>query len=253
MAPSIERDDAVFLDFDGTLADIAPAPGQVKVERGLPQLLDRVSARLGGAIAVVSGRPLVDLARLLYPFEGPAAGIHGLERRTARGEIIRPEPDATIGGARSLLAGFVAATPGVVLEDKGLALSLHFRCRPEQASACLRTAREAARLSRNRLVVMQGKMVVELHPRAAGKGRAIARFLEEEPFKGRRPVFAGDDCTDEDGFAVVNRLGGVSIRVGSGGDTAALFQFSGVPAVMAWLSAFAAPSAAASRPVADAP
>lgn len=247
MVPSIERNDAVFLDFDGTLVDISAVPERVVVAQGLSELLKRVSTRLGGALAIVSGRPLAELSHLLYPFEGPAAGIHGLERRAATGAIIRPEPDASIERARSLLQDFAAATPGVTLEDKGLALALHFRGMPKQASACLRAARNAASPSGHRLAVMQGKMVVELCPREATKARALLGFLAESPFQGRRPVFVGDDRTDEDGFAVVNRLGGISIQVGSRGTTSAPFRFSDVSAVIAWLSDFVSSPPSAGR------
>ncbi len=253
MAPPIERDDAVFLDFDGTLVDVAADPERVKVGRRLPDLLKGVSTRLGGAVAVVSGRPLADLTRLLYPFEGPAAGIHGLERRTAIGTIIRPAPDPSIAGVRPMLERFAAATPGVALEDKGLALALHIRSKPEQVSACLQVARDAARMADHRLSVTKGKMVIELHPREPNKGHAILTFLGEAPFRARRPLFAGDDGTDDGGFAMVNRLGGVSIQIGPRNRSAALFRLPDVAAVIAWLSEFARPAPTARPPSHAAP
>jgi trehalose 6-phosphate phosphatase len=236
--PALQREDALFLDFDGSLVEIAPTPDSVRVDPGLAPLLEGAAGRLGGALAVVSGRRLEDLTSRLDPFHGAAAGTHGLERRSAGGLVLRSRADGMIDRARPFLAAFAAETAGVLLEDKGLAFSLHYRRNPEQAAACLKAAREAAQLSNYHLSVIEGKMVVELRPPAANKGRAILEFLGEPPFQGRRPVFLGDDRTDEDGFAVVNRLGGISIRVGALADSMALFDLADVPAVRAWLSEF---------------
>lgn len=243
-APPIDPADALFLDFDGTLVEIAAAPDQIVLDSEVPALLDAAAARLGGALAVVSGRGLDELARLVAPFAGALAGGHGNERRTREGTVHRPAPDPALPRIRAVLRNFAAGRPGVLFEDKGLSLALHFRAVPAAAEACQAVAQQAASLAAPRLTVMPGKMVVEVLPRAAAKGAAVEAFLATPPFVGRRPVFVGDDVTDEDGFALVNRLGGVSIRVGAAeAASAARFRIADVPAVVAWLAAFAAAAA----------
>lgn len=236
--PPLTKDDALFLDFDGTIVEIAATPDQVRVEGDLPNLLVQAAEKLQGAIAVISGRPLAGLMQLLSPFEGAAAGVHGLERRMASGTMIIPPPDPSIEVVRPMIERFAATMRGIILEDKGQTLALHFRARPDMAHACGQIAQKAATLSDGRLTAMAGKMMVELCPREANKGQAILEFLAEPPFRGRRAVFVGDDRTDEDGFEIVNRLGGISILVGPPMSTSARFRFTGVPEVIAWLSTF---------------
>jgi trehalose 6-phosphate phosphatase len=232
--PPLRSDRALFLDFDGTLVEIAPAPDLVRVPAELPRLLASLTERLGGAVAVLSGRPLNELVRLLAPFAGDIAGSHGLERRCSRGRgagcIVEPELD----GFRPLIAAFAARHDGVVLEDKGSILALHYRQAPLLAALCDALVRQAADASNGALVAVPGKMVIELMPQSAGKGRAITAFLAAAPFHRRLPVFIGDDTADEDGFAAVNRLGGVSIHVG-GGVTIARHNLATVGDVWAWL------------------
>jgi trehalose 6-phosphate phosphatase len=232
--PPLHRDHALFLDFDGTLVEIAPAPRLVRVPAELPDLLDELADRLGGAIAVVSGRPLDELARMLAPFAGGIAGDHGLERRYGGGKVTRCGAHPELDRFRPLLAGFATRHHGVVLEDKGGSLALHYRQKPSLGSICHAFLRRAAQASNGALATVAGKMVVELMPRSAGKGRAISDFLANPPFHGRLPVFIGDDITDEDGFAAVNRLGGVSVHVG-GGATIARHNLATVGDVLAWL------------------
>jgi trehalose 6-phosphate phosphatase len=233
--PPLHRDHALFLDFDGTLVEIAPAPDLVHVPAELPRLLDELANRLGGAIALVSGRPVDELAGMLAPFAGGIAGNHGLERRYGGGKVTKCHANPELDRFRPLLAGFATRHHGVLLEDKGGSLALHYRQKPSLGSLCHALLRRAAQASDGALVAVTGKMVVELMPRSAGKGRAIADFLANAPFHGRLPVFIGDDVTDEDGFAVVNRLGGVSVHVG-GGATIARYALAGVSNVWAWLA-----------------
>ena len=233
--PPLHRDQALFLDFDGTLVEIAPSPGLVRVPAELPPLLDELVGRLDGAVAVVSGRPLDELARMLAPFAGGIAGDHGLERRGSDGTVTRCLAHPELDRFRPLAAGFAARHDGVFLEDKGGSLALHYRQAPSLAARCRALVREAVQASSGTLAAVAGKMVIELIPRSAGKGRAIAEFLADPPFRGRRPVFVGDDITDEDGFAAVNRLGGVSIHVGSGA-TIARHNLATVSDVLAWLA-----------------
>ena len=233
--PPVRRNQALFLDFDGTLAEIAPAPSLVQVPDGLPRLLNELAERLGGAIAVVSGRPLNELVEMLAPFAGTIAGDHGLERRCSDGSVTRCRVHPELGRLRPLVAGFAARHDGVFLEDKGGSLALHYRQAPSLGARCRALVRRAAQASNGALAAVAGKMVIELMPRSTGKGRVIADFLAEPPFHGRLPVFAGDDAADEDGFAVVNRLGGVSVHVG-GGVTIARHNLATTGDVLAWLA-----------------
>jgi trehalose 6-phosphate phosphatase len=228
---------AVFLDVDGTLLDIATKPDAVVVPPELPPLLAALQVRLVHAMALISGRPLATLDRLFSPFRFPAAGLHGVERRDARGIVCQAVVDtAGLDQARALLAARLVACPGLLIEDKGLALALHYRSNPglepvagEMMAAALALAGEAWHLQ-------PGKAVIELKPRMANKATAIGAFMREVPYAGRRPVFIGDDVTDEDGFAAVNAMGGLSIRVGDGGATThAMENLADVGAVYAWL------------------
>ena len=233
--PPVRRNQALFLDFDGTLVEIVAAPSLVQVPNGLPRLLNELADRLDGAVAVVSGRPLDELAHMLAPFAGGIAGDHGLERRSGNGSVTRCRVHPELGRFRPLVADFVARHDGVFLEDKGGSLAVHYRQAPSLGARCRALVRRAAQSSNGALAAVAGKMVIELIPRSAGKGRAIAEFLADPPFRGRRPVFVGDDITDEDGFAAVNRLGGVSVHVG-GGATVARHNLATVGDVWAWLA-----------------
>lgn len=232
--PPLGHGQALFLDFDGTLVEIAPAPDLIQVPAELPRLLAQLTDRLGGAVAVVSGRPLDRLAKILAPFTGGIAGDHGLERRCSDGNLIRCLEHPELGRFRPLIAAFATRHEGVLLDDKGRSVALHYRQAPSLGALCDALVRQMADASNGALVAVGGKMVIELMPRSAGKGRAIAEFLADAPFHGRSPVFVGDDTTDEDGFAVVNQLGGVSVHVGGGG-TIARHNLATVGDVWAWL------------------
>jgi trehalose 6-phosphate phosphatase len=229
-------DIALFLDVDGTLLEIEREPGAVHVPDELCRVLDELQAATGGALALVSGRSLEQLDRLFSPLRLSAAGLHGLERRNLGSQVVRAAPDpAILARAWERLSAFAAATEGVLLEDKGLTLALHYRNAPAAAAAAVAVAEAAVAESAGDLVLLRGKMVCELKPPGADKGQAIAAFMEEPPFAGRRPVFAGDDVTDEAGFATINALGGISIRIGGASPTAATFGHRDVTAVQSWL------------------
>jgi trehalose 6-phosphate phosphatase len=234
--PSPADDWALFLDVDGCLVDFADAPDAVRLPRRLPSLLARLAQRLDGAIALVSGRPLAGLDRMFAPLRMPAAGLHGLELRN--GELLKPSPGvpAALAGIHDEAMAIAVAYPGAVVEDKGPALGLHWRAAPAARDA-LRALAEAAlpRLPGYRL--QHGDNVVELRPAAGDKGSAIAALLEQPPFRGRVPVFAGDDITDESGFAVVNAHGGVSVLVGAREPSAAHYALRNPNAVRRWLAA----------------
>ena len=232
---------ALFLDVDGTLLDIALRPELVSVPVGLPALLDRLAEQRGGALALVSGRRLADIDRLLRPWRGAAAGLHGAERRRADGSLVRM---ATAPADAAAAAALDRLRPA--LRDSGRRCPGSARGQgPDACAALSGGARKGGRdpaVSAERLRastgdalrLIAGKMVVELQPRHHGKDGAIAAFMAEPPFCGRLPVFLGDDTTDEDGFAEINRRGGVSIRVGAAGaETAAAYALPSVSAVLA--------------------
>jgi len=237
---------ALFLDVDGTLLEIEREPGAVHVSERLCEILADLKEAVGGALALVSGRSLQQLDRLFSPLRLSAAGLHGLERRNLRSEVVRAKPPPTLlEAARARLSAFADQHEGVLLEDKGLTLALHYRNAPEQQAAAARVAREAAAASHGALGLLEGKMVYELKPPGCDKGQAIAAFMREAPFAGRQPVFAGDDVTDEAGFAIVNQLGGLSIRIGvDERASAARHGHEDVSAMQAWLSDLLAAQAA---------
>ncbi len=242
--PRLDREAALLIDVDGTLLEIAARPELVEVPPGLPDLLRRLAGERAGALALISGRPIADLDRLFRPWHGAAAGLHGIERRTAEGNWVDSadsEADRAAAAAldrlRPELAALAEQRPGLWLEDKGRTLALHYRAVPE-AGAAVRDA--VTRLLRERgdaLRLIPGKMVVEFQPRHHGKGNAIAAFMAEPPFRGRVPVFLGDDTTDEEGFAEINRRGGISIRIGApSGDSAAMYGLRSVTEARDWLA-----------------
>jgi trehalose 6-phosphate phosphatase len=232
--PALHPGHALFLDFDGTLVELAPAPDQIRVAPGLPKLLVALENWLSGAVAIVSGRRIDDLQRYLAPFDGTVAGQHGLEIHRGDGRIQRLPPDPALVAALAAFAEFAARHDGILLEDKGTTIALHYRRVPELAGAVDALADGVVAASCGALRAIKGKMVVELVPCGVGKGTAITAILQEPPFHGRVPVFVGDDVTDEDGFGAVAALGGVSIRVGVGASTAA-FRLATVADVLAWL------------------
>jgi trehalose 6-phosphate phosphatase len=238
--PRLDPAAALFLDVDGTLLEIAPCPDLVRVPRGLPALLADLAALRGGALALVSGRSLAQLDRLFPAWRGAAAGLHGIERRQAEGRLVCTDDDAALAaldGLRAPLAGLAQAQPGLFFEDKGRTLALHYRGRPQAEAEIRAFAESLLRAAGPALRLIAGKRVVEFQPRTAGKGEAIAAFLAEPPFRGRHPVFLGDDTTDEDGFAEINRQGGLSVRVGRPAATAARCGLASVSAAQRWLAA----------------
>ena len=227
---------ALFLDFDGCIVDIAPTPEAVDVPDCLPSLLVALREALGGAVAIVSGRPIEQIDGFLGTAVPAVAGLHGLERRTADGAIIRPPlPRDDLDVVRALLEAFAAKRPGVLVEDKQYTLALHYRLAPSLRDDCRDVLNAALKHVPQGWQVVEGKFVLEIRPREPTKGTAIEAFMGEAPFLGRTPVFCGDDITDEDGFEVVNARGGVSIRVGKGSATRAAAQVDTVGELLDWL------------------
>jgi trehalose 6-phosphate phosphatase len=205
---------ALFLDFDGTLVEIAPQPELVKVPVGLVKLLGALAARLDGALAIVSGRRLADIDEFLAPLELPAAAEHGAQQRCFDGRLIQqaaPDLHDVARVARALTTQHA----GLRVELKSAALALHYRHAPELESLCMETMAEVVKRTPG-VELLPGKCVLEIKPSGVSKGSAIAAFMSQPPFAGRLPLFAGDDTTDEAGFASVRALGGEGIKIGAG-------------------------------------
>lgn len=227
---------AYFLDLDGTLVPLAPAPDLVRVDLVLRRTVRGLHSRTGGAVALISGRPLEELDTFFPGIPLPAAGQHGVERRTAGGRVVRSHKRSpTLTEVRRTLEARFQSHHGLIVEDKGHSLGLHYRRRPQLAGLVHRLARESVARLGPGFTLRRGKLVVEIVPVGPDKGAAIRAFLAERPFRGRTPVFIGDDRTDELGFHAVNQLGGWSIKVGSG-LTAAAWRLRDTRAVLTWLA-----------------
>jgi trehalose 6-phosphate phosphatase len=210
----VTASDALFLDLDGTLVDLAPTPDAVCVAPGLVRVLEALHRQLDGRLAIVSGRPIAQIDALLAPLTLPAAGVHGMERRAADG-VLHHAPLPALAPVRACADALAASHPGVWVEEKYGALALHFRQAPDAGPLCTAALADAIRGTPG-LILMEGKMIVEVKVAGIDKGTAIRDFLATAPFAGHRPVFAGDDTTDEAGFALVQDGGGIAIKVGSG-------------------------------------
>jgi len=234
--PAARCDWAYFFDVDGTLIDLADTPAAVRVSETLRQLLQALYQCTGGALALMSGRPIVEIDAWFPPpnVQLPVAGQHGAERRNATGRATRHEPTQDLTPVRRRLAQAIFDKPGLLLEDKGLSLALHYRRIPGLAGFVHQTMEALLPDLHGDYCLQQGKSVVELKPAGRDKGRSLLEFMAEPPFAGRTPVFVGDDATDEFGFATVNELGGHSIKVGAG-ETVARWRLENVKAVQQWL------------------
>ena len=235
---------ALFLDVDGTLVEITDTPHNTRVAPGTLLLLLRLATLLDSALALVSGRPIRDVDRMFAPHQFATAGVHGLEYRNRTGLITLDESSARLNSARTAIRDFVRSSPGVIVEDKGVALTVHYRLAPDVEPAIRRLMTELAGELGDEFHVQEGKMLLELKPTHRDKGHAVASFMAESPFLHRVPVYVGDDVTDEDGFATVNGLGGLSIRVGSGTNSKARYTIASVHHVLEWLEGVAATLAA---------
>jgi trehalose 6-phosphate phosphatase len=230
--PLPDRGSALFLDFDGTLTDIAARPDAVSVAPALTRRLAALAHALGGAVAVVSGRPVAEIDHWLQPLRLPVAGVHGAERRGPDGFLRRiATPD--LAPARAVLEALVHRHPALRLEVKPGAIALHYRQAEALEDECLAAMAEAQRRVEG-MALMCGKKVIELKPRRASKGQAVRAFLDERPFRSRRPWVFGDDVTDEVAFETVLGLGGVAVKVGAG-ETLAPYRLADPAALHAWM------------------
>ena len=233
--PPLTADDALFLDFDGTLAGLQDDPDTVFLAPGMDGVLETIGNRLGGALAILSGRDAGDLARRV-PGGLWRIGNHGLLPLAP--DQVAPEtraaaPEAVRGAIEKISAMF----HGTRVETKGPVLALHYRQAPDSADS-LGSALAEAGLSDAGYRIQHGKFVFEAKPEDANKGRALARMMQEAPFAGRRPVMIGDDTTDEDAFRAANGLGGLTVKVGAG-DTVARCRLESVDVVHAYLKELA--------------
>jgi len=230
--PRLSESAALYLDFDGTLVDFAPAPDLVQVRSELPALLSSLHARQHGAVAVVSGRRLSEVDHLCCPVVLAGAGVHGAELRPHVPGSTQFHVDPRADEIAQALRIRFAEDRRVLVEDKGAAVALHFRLAPERAEECIQAMRALARP--RALEVLVGNQVVEARVHGFDKGHAIRMLAAQAPFAGRMPIFVGDDRTDEDGFVAVAALGGYGVKVGPG-ETAARYRCESIEAVHIWL------------------
>ena len=237
--PRITLRTALFLDFDGTLVDIAPQPDSVCVPTELTSVLRQLGERLEGALAIVSGRSLRDLDRFLSPLSLATAAEHGAQNRLASGEMVSvaaPDLRRVANQAEALASSHA----GLRVEIKSFAVALHYRQAPTLQALCLLTMQDAASRTPG-VELLHGKCVIEIKPAGVSKGTAIRAFMAQAAFAGRWPLFAGDDVTDESGFAVVQALGGQGIKVGDG-PTMAQHHCASPALLRQWLAAAAGES-----------
>jgi trehalose 6-phosphate phosphatase len=234
--PPLQGDWALFLDIDGCLLDFADHPDDVVVPEGLHDDIRRLRSALGGALALVSGRSLAQIDALFPEMQLEAAGLHGLELRAQLTGDARPGANADdLARVREAAEQVAGAHPGARVEDKGIALALHWRAAP-QARRALEAIAAAAITQMPGYRLQHGNCVVELRPDGHHKGTAIERLMGTPPFAGRMPVYAGDDFTDEDGFMTTNSLGGLSIIVGDRRPTTARHAIADTASLRAWLA-----------------
>jgi trehalose 6-phosphate phosphatase len=228
---------ALFLDLDGTLVDFAPRPEAVRAEATLLALLHALGNRSGGALALVSGRSIASLDAVTAPERFCASGLHGFERRDGSGLVQqhRAPPAASLEAIRERMQSWVSEHPSLFLEDKGVALALHYRGAPELGDFVEGALGALPDLAAQGLRIQHGHMVAEVVPASVNKGSALAEFMREPPFRDRLPLYLGDDLTDEPAFHWVNLAGGTSVVVNPRRPSAASAALPGVTAVHAWL------------------
>lgn len=233
--PPIEllRDASLFLDFDGTLVDIAPTPDAVLVSQELTSLLARLRQRLDCRVAILTGRSAATIDQLISPVALAVGGHHGLETRAVGQPNSTMERPDVLDSVVSELRRLERDHPGVLVEDKPLGVALHYRQAPDARDACRRAVQDVAR--RTGLEVQPGKMVFELKPQGANKGDALRAMMAEPPFAGSLPIVLGDDLTDEPAFVAAQDMGGSGIIVGERTPTRAQFRIASVDEALTWL------------------
>lgn len=232
--PVLRGNYAFFFDLDGTLAEIKPHPDQVIIPESIRMALHQLAQQQEGALALISGRSMVELDGLAAPYHFPLAGVHGAERRDIKGQTHSVVlPSRLADEVETWLNEGMAALTGSEIENKGMAFALHYRQAPQHQQAIEQLAQDTVARFEG-LVLQPGKCVVEIKPAGINKGGAIKAFMQEVPFLGRQPVFVGDDLTDEAGFDAVNQAGGISVKVGQG-NTHAQWRLANVAETHQWL------------------
>lgn len=232
---------ALFLDLDGTLADIRPDPDLVAIPPATLHILQRLEDLLGGALAILSGRPGADLDRLLHPLVLPYAAGHGAQRRDRAGAVTQVPAAPSLPAVQAVLQDAVADWPGVWIETKGHGLAVHFRAAPDLGGRVEAAVRQVAARHADDFDVQPGKMVFELRPHGIDKGAALRAFMQDAPFAGRLPVMVGDDLTDEAAFSAARQAGGYGIKIGPGA-SAAPWRLGGPRALAGWLARLCGPA-----------
>ncbi len=237
MHPNLTGHDALFLDLDGTLIEIAQTPDGVIVPDGLAGELGRLVQVLQGALAIITGRPIGDVDRLLAPLVPVAAGIHGAELRALQhGEVVSragPIDDEIVQAFHRLAANY----PGILVEPKGVSVALHYRQAPALAEDLQREIERVLRDGPGHLMVVEGRFVFEILPRNASKGSALETIMELPAFVGRRPIIIGDDLPDEPAIEAAIRLGGMGLKVAGEHFSSEEADFTGPADVRNWLKA----------------
>lgn len=234
LLPILTTAHALFLDFDGTLTELAPRPEAVRVASGLVPTLYALQGQLGGALAIVTGRPEADIDGFLAPLRLPLASEHGAQYRlhgASHAAVAAPDLTVVMQAAHDLASRHA----GLLVEPKHASIALHYRLAPHMEGRCLETLQQAMQGIEG-VELLRGKFVFEVKPRGVHKGQAIMDFMTQPPFADRIPVFVGDDVTDEAGFAAVQALGGWGIKVGQG-PTMAQHRCMTPAALRGWLSA----------------
>lgn len=237
---------ALFLDLDGTLAEIRPDPDLVAIPHATLDTLRQLQGLLDGALAILSGRPGADVDRLLRPLALPYAASHGAERRDRDGVVTRAPAVASLPAAHAALRDQVADWPGVWIETKGHGLAVHFRAAPGFGPRVEAAVRATAARHAPDFDVQPGKMVFELRPHGFDKGGALRAFMQAEPFAGRLPVMVGDDLTDEAAFIAARQVGGYGVKIGAG-PSAAPWRLDGPRALAGWLRQLARAALASAK------
>lgn len=225
---------ALFLDLDGTLAPIVATPEAVVPDARRTAILGRAQSALDGRLAVISGRTVEEVDRILEACCPYVAGTHGLDVRL-KDRRVAAEPHPALADATSVFEAVSSAQTGVRVEPKPLSVALHYRQAPQAEPAITELAERIA--DATGLKLQRGRMVVELKTPGADKGDAVRRFMAEPPFAGATPIFVGDDLTDEAGFAAVVELGGFGVLVGAPRESLASARLESPAAVLDWIEA----------------
>ena len=232
--PDLPANAALFLDFDGCLVDIAPRPDAVVIPAGLPERLARLHDRLGGAVALVSGRDIADLRSWLPDFPGAMAGSHGAELSLDGRSIEKTHGvDLDVAALHQTAADAVAGSPAILVERKPHGVALHYRADPSLRTVVEEVMTQLAD-AHPAMMLQPAKMAVELRPRGTGKDGALDRLMAVAPFAGRMPIYAGDDLTDEIAMAHAQAHGGFGIKIGEG-ETIAQHRLSDPAELAQWL------------------